>query len=451
MRRKAVFHAIVGAVLAASILTSCVKPNTSGLPANIYALQLRANRGDPVAANNLGVAYANGAGVPQDFNEAKKWYVFASEHGNPAGEYNLAIAYERGQGTPIDLPEALKWFELASSHNSAAAKFALGVKYQTGKGVPRDPQEGIRLIHAAAVDGFAEAQAVLAASYLDGSNGDGNDGLAYEWSSLAASKLTGPMGVLAMKEREASEKGLTPAELTAAQAITAQWKPGVDPASPLQEGGGPRPMRIRGQGSGFIVGKNGEIATDYHVVASCRELRVKDPAGKIDIVSRVIADDRNNDIAVVSGGGFGARLKIAGAPPALGETIATYGFPLGPLLSNTGNMTTGSVSSVTGMQQNAKMFQITAPIQAGSSGGPVVDETGAAVGLVAAKLNALAVAASTGDLAQNVNFAWQMQPLKALLEREGIVFDKAAKGSGRSMGELADLLQKGTVKIECWR
>jgi hypothetical protein len=97
------------------------------------------------------------------------------------------------------------------------------------------------------------------------------------------------------------------------------------------------------------------------------------------------------------------------------------------------------------------MFQITAPIQAGSSGGPVVDETGAAVGLVAAKLNALAVAASTGDLAQNVNFAWQMQPLKALLEREGIVFDKAAKGSGRSMGELADLLQKGTVKIECWR
>jgi S1-C subfamily serine protease len=134
-----------------------------------------------------------------------------------------------------------------------------------------------------------------------------------------------------------------------------------------------------------------------------------------------------------------------------GESIVTYGFPLGQVLSQGGNLTDGSVSSTSGIQGNDNAFQISAPVQPGSSGGPVVDQTGAVVGIVVNKLNALAVAAATGDIAQNVNFATQARLLKALMDSKGVAYDPAGGSATRSNTELADLLQKATVKVECWR
>ena len=451
MDRRSLLDVIAGITLSAALaLAGCARPNMSAVPNNVQGLTLAASRGNAVAANNLGVMYANGNGVPQDFNEAKKWYLFASDHGNPAGEYNLGSAYQRGQGTPIDMAEALKWYELAVSHNYAPAKLSLGVMYWLGVGVTRDRAEAARLIKASAVDGFPPGQLILASLYREGVDIAPDDGLAYEWASLAASKLTGQQAIIAQRERDDVAKGLNPAELTVAQSAAANWKPGTDLVSPIDPNSASRPSRIRGTGSGFIVGKDGQVVTDFHVVPNCREVRLKDSAGKFNVVSHVIAEDRDNDIAVIAGGGFGARLKLTGGEPTLGETVITYGFPLGPMLSSAGNMTTGLISSLAGMQNDAKLFQITAPVQVGSSGGPVVDETGAVIGVVESKLNALAVAATTGDVAQNVNFAKRTGPLKTLLEQHGVAFDYGGKAN-RTMSELADELQKAAVKIECWR
>ena len=218
------------------------------------------------------------------------------------------------------------------------------------------------------------------------------------------------------------------------------------------QGGPPRPARSRGQGSGFVVGKGGEVVTDYHVVPNCREIRIKDPAGKFNVVTHMLAEDRDNDVAVLAGGGFGNRLKLRAEPPVLGETVLTYGFPLGPVLATSGNLTSGSVSATTGMAGNAKAIQITAPVQVGSSGGPVVDQGGAVIGMVASKLNTLAFASTTGDVAQNVNFAWRADALEALLNEHGIAYDTArGKPESLPMNDLVTELQKGSLEVECWR
>ena len=452
MHRKAFRQGIAGvAVLGLLALSGCAKPNLAAVPGNIGTLKQQAAMGNPLAANNLGVMYANGNGVPQDFAEARKCYLVASEHGNPAGEMNLALAYQRGQGTPVNMPEALTWYQLAVSHHFAPAMFSLAMLYRNGTGVPRDMNETVRLVRSSAIGGYPVGQAFLAGLYLEGVDVQADDGLAYEWASLAASKLTGALQTIAKKVRDDAEKGMTPADLQVAQAATASWTPGTDLTSPFKPGGPPHPIRIRGTGSGFVVGRRGEIATDFHVVPNCREVRLKDAAGRFNTVSHVIAQDRDNDLALVAGGGFGTRLKISSTAPALGETIVTYGFPLGPMLSSTGNMTTGSISSTAGMQEDTKLFQISAPVQPGSSGGPVVDESGAVVGIVESKLNALVVAAATGDITQNVNFAKRTGPLRTLMSRQGIVFELAGKGAARPMTDLADELQKASVKIECWR
>jgi TPR repeat protein len=452
---------VVSASLAAGLagagagLSGCAtKPQgyvETKVPQDAPGLRRYADRGDATAANNLGVLYANGNQVPQDFAEAKKWYEFANAHGNPAGAYNLAIAYQRGQGTAVDRQAALKWFREAADHDFAAAKFVLAMLYRSGEGVPKNESESTRLAKSAAVQGLPVAQGFMAAIYADGNGVSSDDSLTYQWASLAAAKLTGPPAMLANKMRDEAAKGLSPAELTAAQAATAVWKPGIEPVSLLPAGSGPRPPRLRGSGSGFIVGKGGEIATDFHVVPACREIRLTDTTGKFTATTQVIADDRANDLAILAGRGFGARLKIRNSPAEIGESISSYGFPLGNLLSSGGNLTTGSVSGTTGMMGDVKSFQITAPVQSGSSGGPVVDESGAVVGIVAAKLNALTIAASTGDLAQNVNFAWRIGLMKTLMDQKGIAYEAAGKSASRSGIDLAGLLQKATVKIACWR
>src|SRR5262249_57418929 len=93
------------------------------------------------------------------------------------------------------------------------------------------------------------------------------------------------------------------------------------------------------------------------------------------------------------------------SPPRLGESIAIFGFPLTGLLSSSGNFTTGSVAAVTGLSDDSRMVQISAPVQPGNSGGPLIDKYGNVIGVIVAKLNAIGVASVTNDIPQNVNFA----------------------------------------------
>lgn len=67
--------------------------------------------------------------------------------------------------------------------------------------------------------------------------------------------------------------------------------------------------------------------------------------------------------------------------------------------------TDGSINSLTGVGNNPRYLQISVPLQAGNSGGPLFDNRGNLVGIVAAKLDSLVTLSMTGDLPQNVNYA----------------------------------------------
>jgi TPR repeat protein len=61
-----------------------------------------AEQGDASAQYNLGVMYANGYGVPQDYAEAVRWYRLAAGQGNAKAQYNLGLMYYNGEGVPQD-------------------------------------------------------------------------------------------------------------------------------------------------------------------------------------------------------------------------------------------------------------------------------------------------------------------------------------------------------------
>jgi hypothetical protein len=61
------------------------------------------------------VAYDKGQGVPQDFQEAVKWYRIAAAHGNEFAQVHLGMMYTKGRGVRQDFARAYMWFNLAAA------------------------------------------------------------------------------------------------------------------------------------------------------------------------------------------------------------------------------------------------------------------------------------------------------------------------------------------------
>jgi hypothetical protein len=86
--------------------------------ATAYGRKVRlAEAGNTLAQVALGDMYSLGAGVPQDYAEAAKWYRMAADRGNAAGQYSLGSLYLNGQGVPQDYVLAYMWFNLAATRS----------------------------------------------------------------------------------------------------------------------------------------------------------------------------------------------------------------------------------------------------------------------------------------------------------------------------------------------
>ena len=66
------------------------------------------------ALNNLGLMYAQGQGVEQDFARALDCYQQAAERGVAQAQSNLAVMFAHGQGVPQDFSQAHKWYRAAA-------------------------------------------------------------------------------------------------------------------------------------------------------------------------------------------------------------------------------------------------------------------------------------------------------------------------------------------------
>lgn len=206
-----------------------------------------------------------------------------------------------------------------------------------------------------------------------------------------------------------------------------------------------RQMPTVQSGSGFVV-SDSLIVTNAHVVAGCTT--VASSAGPLFVVKV----DSRNDLALLKGTFRLPSLVIRNALSASsGETIVAIGFPLSGLLASEPNVSTGIVSATAGLRDDSRYLQVSAPVQPGNSGGPLLDHSGLLVGVIVAKLNAAAVFEITGDIPQNVNFAIAPTPLRGFLESAGVQYQTAARGPARPVEEIAASAKPSTVLLQCSR
>ena len=207
-------------------------------------------------------------------------------------------------------------------------------------------------------------------------------------------------------------------------------------------------------GSGVVISAKGEILTNAHVVEACQTITVKLASGNSE-TGALVARDERNDLAVVRLTGTKPPASIAvfrdGIALRAGDAIVALGYPLSGLLAADANVSVGNVSALAGIADDSRYFQISAPVQPGNSGGPLLDASGHLVGIVTAKLDAVRVARFTGDIPQNVNFALKAEVARTFLDSKGIAYQTARSAQQLSPAEVGGIARPFTVHVECER
>src|SRR5438876_7611641 len=165
-----------------------------------------------------------------------------------------------------------------------------------------------------------------------------------------------------------------------------------------------------GQGSGFIIDKEGHILTNYHVIADARQVKVTLHNGS-SYPAVVVGTDRSHDLAVIQIKAPSLPSMVLGDSRNLqvGQKVYAIGNPFG--LS--GTMTRGIVSSIRQVREPDGMtiedaIQTDAAINPGNSGGPLLNWHGEVIGI-----NTM-IASSVGQSA-GIGFAIPINTAKAVL------------------------------------
>lgn len=165
-------------------------------------------------------------------------------------------------------------------------------------------------------------------------------------------------------------------------------------------------------GTGFAL-KNNYIVTNYHVIDGAKSISVLGINGNFTkgYSADVIATDKNIDLAILQVNGV--TIPSANIPYSVkttnaevGEEVFVLGYPMTSTMGEEIKLTTGVVSSRSGFQGDVSLYQTTAPIQPGNSGGPLFDSKGNIIGIVSAKHRG----------AENVGYAIKASYLRNLLE-----------------------------------
>jgi S1-C subfamily serine protease len=204
-------------------------------------------------------------------------------------------------------------------------------------------------------------------------------------------------------------------------------------------------------GTGFVISASGHIVTNHHVVNGCVGDIKGNLTGEAGATLRLVNSDQANDLALLHGPAdtFKRFAKIRDRSIRSGDSVTAIGFPFHGLLTSDFTVTTGIVSSLSGVRNDSRFLQISAAVQPGNSGGPLLDSSGEIVGMVAAKLNALGVLRATGNIPENINFAIKTGALRDFLDNSVVPYETAAPGAELKTSEIADAARAYTLLISC--
>lgn len=206
-----------------------------------------------------------------------------------------------------------------------------------------------------------------------------------------------------------------------------------------------------GNGSGFFVSEDGYIATNYHVIedATAIEATFQRDGVSESHAATVVLSDKQNDLAILKIDDSFTKMKplpynFSTSVKETGSEVFTLGYPIADVMGTEVKYTDGKISSKTGIQGDVTVYQITAPIQPGNSGGPLFDANGSIVGITSSALN------KDYFQSENVNYAVKSIYLQSLIDSlpVSIKLQQSAPTANRSITEMVSMFSDYIVLIK---
>jgi len=202
-------------------------PPTERLPDAIGgpALRAAALKGDPSAAYEIGLRFAEGKGVAPNYDEAAKWYDRAAQAGVVPAIFRLGTLYEKGLSVKKDADIARRYYSQAAERGNAKAMHNLAVLDADGGGQGANYKNASQWFRKAADRGVADSQFNLGILYARGIGVEQNLAESFKWFSLAAAQGDAD----ALRKRDDIAKRLDAQSLAAAKLAIQTFTPEPQP------------------------------------------------------------------------------------------------------------------------------------------------------------------------------------------------------------------------------
>ena len=299
-------------------------------------------------------------------------------------------------------PREIMFLRKSAESGSALAQVDMGVHFSKGDGVPKDLTQ------------------------------------AYRWFSMAADQGNSE----AVKQLHALERNMSSDQIAQAEKLAGIRKPQAATSEKRNN------EYATSSGTGFLISEDGYVVTNFHVIKDSKKVTISTAQDVFQ--AKIVKTDSNNDLALVKIEGHFAMLPVSASRGVkLGDTVSTVGFPNPAMQGFSPKLSKGEIASLSGIEDDARYFQISAPLQPGNSGGALVDDHGNVVGVVSAKLSAKAAFAMTGALPENVNYAIKSSYLLGLLESVPGLLEKLkpVRTQDAKFSEVVQLVEQSTVFI----
>ena len=352
--------------------------------------------------------------------ESLEWCRKAAEQGHLGAQQNLGLYYYRHKIHA----EAVKWKKMAAEQGDRESALELAEMYRGGDGVPNDQAVAEKLV-LKALEGanpqysndedrpFSYSDVLLLeVGQFYQSSGDPVE--AYKWFNIVALRGKRSDGKF---RRDFVAREMTPAQVVEGEHRSAEFLAVAGGSAQADKEIKPwdQLVGVKGTGSGFFVTEDGCMCTSFHGVANASRIVVRTKAGGFP--AKLLTGDAANDLAILKvEGKFRAVPVAASRGVQLGEPVFTIGFPNVLIQGFEPKLTRGEVSSLAGIQDDPRYFQISVPVQPGNSGSPLFDSRGNVVGVVAMQMDDTKTLRITGSLPQNVNYAVKGSSLFSLLQ-----------------------------------
>jgi S1-C subfamily serine protease len=213
------------------------------------------------------------------------------------------------------------------------------------------------------------------------------------------------------------------------------------------------------QATGFLLDKTGLVVTNYHALANYPNIRIYFQNKKRRLDPGVQLKDIDNDIAILALNDFRYEEIFSSDVPfnvrssslvQLGEEAFALTSPIGKVLGKSIEFPSGRTSSLDDLLDNTSLFQISNPIQPGSSGGPLFDFDRDLIGIALAPSDAQYSYEGVDVITENANFAIKSDCLRNLLSGlpEGKeILDREAALKGKPTQEQVSALVPYVVSV----